>query len=178
MTASPYVGILLTQDLHSPIKQYHRDRKFPGPSPGVSRVTRLDGFCSCSLCDTSEQGSDFVLIFLKSYWYDSLLLQIIQIVNYPDSSFLLFCVPHPLFSPQIYLFVYLSALDLSCSMWDLVPWPGTEPGPPALGAQSLSHWTTRKVPHTLFWKNLLYGIDRTVSQVISNSIKGCVSENG
>ena len=25
-------------------------------------------------------------------------------------------------------------------MWDLVPWPGTEPGPPALGAWNLSHW--------------------------------------
>ena len=33
----------------------------------------------------------------------------------------------------------------SCSMWDLVLWPGINPGPPALGAQSLSHWTTRKV---------------------------------
>ena len=33
----------------------------------------------------------------------------------------------------------------SCSMWDLVLWPGTEPMPPASGAQSLSHWTPRKV---------------------------------
>ena len=30
-------------------------------------------------------------------------------------------------------------------MWDLVPWAGTDPGPPALGAQSLSHWTPREV---------------------------------
>ena len=29
---------------------------------------------------------------------------------------------------------------------DLVPSPGIEPGPPALGAQSLSHWTAREVP--------------------------------
>ena len=35
---------------------------------------------------------------------------------------------------------------LSCGMWDLVPWSGSEPGPPALGAQSLSNWTTREVP--------------------------------
>ena len=28
------------------------------------------------------------------------------------------------------------ACELSCSMWDLVPWPGTGPGPPALGAPS------------------------------------------
>ena len=33
---------------------------------------------------------------------------------------------------------------------DLVPWPGIEPGPPALGAQSLTHWTTREVPELQF----------------------------
>ena len=32
--------------------------------------------------------------------------------------------------------------SFSCSMWDLVPWPGIEPWPLALGAQSLSHWAT------------------------------------
>ena len=31
-------------------------------------------------------------------------------------------------------------------MWDLVPQPGIEPWPPALGARSLTHWTTREVP--------------------------------
>ena len=35
---------------------------------------------------------------------------------------------------------------LSCSMWDLVPQRGIEPGPSALGVQSLTHWTTREVP--------------------------------
>ena len=35
-------------------------------------------------------------------------------------------------------------------MWDLVPGPGIEPVPPALGAQSLTHWTTREVPPRLF----------------------------
>ena len=29
----------------------------------------------------------------------------------------------------------------------LVPWPGIEPWPSASGAWSLSHWTTREVPH-------------------------------
>ena len=42
---------------------------------------------------------------------------------------------------------------LSCSMWDLVPWPGIKPRAPALGAQSLSHWTTREVPHVLYFVN-------------------------
>ena len=35
---------------------------------------------------------------------------------------------------------------LSGSMRDLVPQPGIKPGPPALGACSLTHWTTREVP--------------------------------
>ena len=34
---------------------------------------------------------------------------------------------------------------LSCSMWDLVPWPGIEPRLPALGAQSLSRWTITEI---------------------------------
>ena len=29
-------------------------------------------------------------------------------------------------------------------MWGLVPWPGLEARPPALGAQDLSHWTIRE----------------------------------
>jgi hypothetical protein len=36
------------------------------------------------------------------------------------------------------------ACELSCGMSDLVPWPGMEPGCPAVGAQSLSHRATRK----------------------------------
>ena len=37
---------------------------------------------------------------------------------------------------------------LSCGMWDLVPWSGIKHWPPALGARSLSHWTTREVPRS------------------------------
>ena len=55
---------------------------------------------------------------------------------------------------------------LSCSVWDLVPWPGIEPGPPALGAWSLSHWTTSEVPiyyfffpfHYHFFFNIFIGV--------------------
>ena len=39
---------------------------------------------------------------------------------------------------------------LSCGMWNPVPWPGIEPGAPALGVQSLSHWTTKQVPPHCF----------------------------
>ena len=45
---------------------------------------------------------------------------------------------------NIYLFWLWQVLvagmrTLSCDMWALVPWPGIEPGAPALGAWSLSH---------------------------------------
>ena len=39
----------------------------------------------------------------------------------------------------LFLFIYLATLGLSCSMRDLVPWPGIKPGPLALGA-----WTSEK----------------------------------
>ena len=32
--------------------------------------------------------------------------------------------------------IHCSMQTLSCSVWGLVPWPGLEPGPPALGPQS------------------------------------------
>ena len=41
---------------------------------------------------------------------------------------------------------------LSCSMWDLVSRPTIKPRPPALGPQSLGHWTIREVPmHLFYW---------------------------
>ena len=80
--------------------------------------------------------------------------------------------PHPHFWPldlerrQFFLSKYLLFIDCAGSwlqhmgslvaacehltntwgMWDLVPWPGMEPRPPALGAWGLSHWTTKEVP--------------------------------
>lgn len=45
--------------------------------------------------------------------------------------------------------MYLTASGLSCSKWDLVPRPGSNPGHPALGARTLSHRTTREVLMTL-----------------------------
>ena len=43
-----------------------------------------------------------------------------------------------------------SQQTLSCGLWGLVPWLGIEPTPPALGTQSLSHWTTGEVPRVVF----------------------------
>ena len=58
-------------------------------------------------------------------------------------------------------------------MWGLVPWPGIEPGPPALGTGSLSHWTTMEVPiwdicegvQGIYWpgiRDVMYGLFQTM----------------
>ena len=44
----------------------------------------------------------------------------------------------------------IQGLFLSCGIWDPGPWSGMEPRPSALGAKSLSHWTTREVPTTFY----------------------------
>ena len=44
------------------------------------------------------------------------------------------------------IFLAVACELFSCRVWDLAPWPGIEPGPPALAAECLSHWTTREVP--------------------------------
>ena len=49
--------------------------------------------------------------------------------------------------------IYLAVSGPCCDMWDLVPWPGIEPGPLALGTWSLNHWTTREVPWMSFLAN-------------------------
>ena len=68
----------------------------------------------------------------------------------PSPSFL-----NDVFSKTVRLLLYLAGPrfgcgmqnHFSCHMWDLVPWPESKPRPPALGARSLSHWTTKEVPH-------------------------------
>ena len=49
------------------------------------------------------------------------------------------------------IFIYVAAPGLSCTMRDLVPWPGIKPRPLALRVLSLSHWTTREVQGPEFW---------------------------
>ena len=44
--------------------------------------------------------------------------------------------------------IHCSTWTVSCSMWDLIPWPRTKLRLPALEVRSLSHWTTREVPDT------------------------------
>ena len=44
------------------------------------------------------------------------------------------------------LLVAACRLLVATCMRDLVPQQGIKPGPPALGARSLTHWTAREVP--------------------------------
>ena len=38
------------------------------------------------------------------------------------------------------------SLIFSHDIWNLVPWPGLETRPPALGTRTVIHWATREVP--------------------------------
>ena len=77
----------------------------------------------------------------------------------PDNVLLLLLLgTASIFSPicllscfNIYLFV-CQVLVATCE----VPWSGIEPGPPAFGAQTLSHWTIREVPLFAFWVHQRY----------------------
>ena len=93
----------------------------------------------------------FFNIFILGFFYFSKF-----IFNWRPSGFL------------NYLFIWLScgtwalpsslwhAKSFSCAMWDLAPWPGIEPRPPALGVQSLSHWKHQGSPYPFIcWWNIL-----------------------
>ena len=62
-------------------------------------------------------------------------------------------------------------LLVAACMRGLVPRPGIEPGPPALGVQSLTHWTTREVPGTVF---LISFLDFSLI-VYRNIVDFCIS---
>ena len=49
-----------------------------------------------------------------------------------------------LFIWPLWVLVVTFGIFFSCGTWD--PRPGIEPRPPALGAQSLTRWTTREIP--------------------------------
>ena len=86
------------------------------------------------------------------------------------------------FLPDYFLSVlntYLCLLDLSCGIWDLVPRPGIDPRPPALGtwrAWSLSHWMAREVPFPVYFSNTWWfgNIGETKKKIFKISIKSSI----
>ena len=100
-----------------------------------------------SVFSISPSNGYWGLISFRMDWFDLLAVQ----GNLKYS-------PTPQFKSILYLFTYLPAPGLSYSIQNLkftackllvgvlVPLPGIELGSLALGARSLSHWTTREVP--------------------------------
>ena len=113
-----------------------------------------------SLDEVSVSYSFCLKVYFVFYKYSYLCSLLVSIcmgyLSHPFFFYILF-----------YLFVSLAALGLSCGtwnlfffffklrhmrsltssmwtlsfgLWDLVPWSGIEPGPPALRAQTLRHW--------------------------------------
>ena len=62
---------------------------------------------------------------------------------------------------NFFFFFLINSFDCPGSqLWHVgssIPNQGLNPGPPALGAQSLNHWTTREIPELLFL-NFLFSI--------------------
>ena len=100
--------------------------------------------------------------FFVCLWEDWVLLVLYSIntVYYVDLFYMWnqHCIPginpvwsyNPCFKKLLSFFISsdLAVVGLSCGMWDLVPWVGTEPSSLHWKCQvlaSLSHWTARKI---------------------------------
>ena len=88
----------------------------------------------------SGQRSDFQIRDLAKLWVFCFVLIFIYLFGCR-----VLAVARGIFIPACGFFVAACRI-FSCGMQDLVPWPGIKPRPPALGARSLNHWTTREVP--------------------------------
>ena len=75
-------------------------------------------------------------------------------------------VPSGLFSCNMWGLLVAACKIFSCGLSDLVPQPGIEPGPPALGTWSLSHWTTMDTPNLLII---------TINVQLWDLVRGCQS---
>ena len=89
-------------------------------------------------------------------WFSAVFLKLSHELESPGElvkSHIVGSIPQSFFLSffKIFLSIYLAVLGLSCSKWDLVPWPGIEPRPPELGVGSLNHWAAREVPRVSFF---------------------------
>ena len=89
------------------------------------------------------QGQFFV--FLKNIY-----LFILVVLGLSCGTWDLHCSMRDLLVAACRLLAVACGLLVVACMWDLVPRPGIELRPPALGAWSLTHWTTREVPKASF----------------------------
>ena len=99
--------------------------------------------------------------FLQTQWWPNIILGKDMSRHELCKGFTLYPLKNTL---KCYLFMwlhwsYLQLGSFSFGVWNLVPCPGIEPRALALGAQHLSHWTTREVsrfaPYKTFQITLL-----------------------
>ena len=95
----------------------------------------LHDFCSCCFL------SLFILLAFKQL--SQFLCHVIFLKYFSFFKKYLFIWPFWVLVVALRIFDFhcflVACVIFGCSMWDLVPWPGIEPGPLALGEQSLSH---------------------------------------
>ena len=103
--------------------------------PELSRCTKL------SKESLALNGEIIRIACQVSFW-----LQVLP-VTWPSVTALL-GLPKHLFLVFCFLFLIFWPRCAACGI--LVPWSGLEPASPALGEQSLNHWTDREVPLSWF----------------------------
>ena len=76
-----------------------------------------------------------------------------------------------IYSVILNLFLWLCwVLVAACGIY--FPDQGSNPGPPALGAWSLSHWTTREVPYSVILNLIFPSVDKP-KVIFFNNLSGC-----
>ena len=107
-------------------------------------LLKRSSFCCfwMSNLSTMKTNADISLFLDETNWELS-SKSTTSLVACPHRDRYLFWVQSCLSFFLKYLFIYLAAPGLSCGMQALT---GIKPRPPALGMQSLNHWTTRDAP--------------------------------
>ena len=77
----------------------------------------------------------------------------VNLISHSDGEGFFFFNCYYFFVFILYLAATCRIFKFYCSTWILVSWPGIEPWPPGLGAQSPSHWTTRETLLLLFYSD-------------------------
>ena len=146
----------VTEDSFSwaPLSLFHFSSLSLLLDPVLFQSICLSVFLQCEHMQSTLMDTKLVLKCLcllvpytHSSWY-SFTLYSLKKKNKTKKTFIYLAVPGLRCGSGIFS-CGMQSLDAACGI--LVPWPGIEPRPPALGAQSLSHQTTREVPALYSW---------------------------
>ena len=65
---------------------------------------------------------------------------------------------------------------VACGILPGIPWPGIEPAPPTVEAQSLNHWTTREVPVAFLLEHISEFLASLIS-ILSLHVRASINKN-